>query len=144
MKYLLDTDWAISFLNAREDAVELVGRLAQHGLAISVVSYGEVYEGLLGTQTRLERMHQFEAFAATLDLLLPDILVARRYGEIRAVLRASGQLLADNDLWIAATALAHDLVLVTRDGHFSRVPDLKLLPHSKEKEPAQRVAGSSS
>ena len=105
-----------------------MSQLAQHGLAISVVSYGEVYEGLLGIQTQLDRMHQFEAFASTLDVLLPDAVVARRYGEIRGVLRASGQLLADNDLWIAATALTHDLVLVTRDGHFSRIPDLKLYP----------------
>ncbi|HXI16559.1 MAG TPA: hypothetical protein VNM48_09315 [Chloroflexota bacterium] len=45
---------------------------------------------------------------------------------------------------VAATALAHDLVLVTRDAHFSRVPDLKLLPHSNEKEHARGVTGSSS
>jgi len=55
-----------------------------------------------------------------------DFEISRRYGRIRRDLRLQGRLLADNDLWIAATALAHDLTLVTRDKHFERVPGLKL------------------
>jgi len=46
-------------------------------------------------------------------------------------LRAQGQPLADNDLWIAATALAYDLTLVTRNQHFRRIPDLKLYAQTR-------------
>ena len=69
---------------------------------------------------------QFEQFTAALDLITPDLDVARHYATIRSRLRSRGELIPDNDTWIAATALAHNLTLVSRDAHFSRIPDLKL------------------
>jgi predicted nucleic acid-binding protein len=55
--------------------------------------------------------------------------VAERYAEIRGGLRAKGLLLDNRDLLIAATALHHDLTLVTRNHrHFGRVPGIKLYP----------------
>ncbi len=49
----------------------------------------------------------------------------RRYGEIRATLGRQGQLIGNNDVWIAAHALAANLTLVTGNvGEFSRVPGL--------------------
>jgi tRNA(fMet)-specific endonuclease VapC len=51
----------------------------------------------------------------------------RVYGEVRARLESAGQPLADADLQIAATALQHDLELVTGSvRHFRRVPGLRL------------------
>ncbi len=51
--------------------------------------------------------------------------VARVYGEIEAGLKKGGQPLADADLQIAATAVRHDLELVTGNvRHFERVPGL--------------------
>jgi predicted nucleic acid-binding protein len=47
MTYLLDADWIISYLNGRAQAVELVERLADEGLAVSTIVAGEIYEGLL-------------------------------------------------------------------------------------------------
>ncbi len=45
-------------------------------------------------------------------------------GIIRDALRAVCKPIPDNDIWIAATARQHDLVLITRDAHFGHVPDL--------------------
>jgi predicted nucleic acid-binding protein len=126
MSYLLDTDWAVSFLNGRPNAVELVGTVADDGIAISIVTCGEVFEGLLSIATAPQQVAQFTAFVNTIDILVPDLDVAHHYAKIRAELRSRGLLIADNDLWIAATALANDLTLVTRDQHFARVSDLKL------------------
>jgi tRNA(fMet)-specific endonuclease VapC len=131
VKHLVDTDWTISFLNGRAQAAALFERLADEGVAISIITWGEVYEGLVGASVPVARIAEFEAFLSTIELITLDTEIARRYGEIRAHLRAAGQLLADNDLWIAATALAHGLDLVTRDRHFSRVPGLMLLPDQK-------------
>jgi predicted nucleic acid-binding protein len=39
-------------------------------------------------------------------------------------LKRAGSPVPDNDLWIAALALQHDLLLVTRDQHFQRIPQL--------------------
>jgi tRNA(fMet)-specific endonuclease VapC len=49
------------------------------------------------------------------------------FARTRADLRRSGQLIADLDLLIAATALHHDLTLLTRNvRHFARIPGLRL------------------
>ena len=126
MTYLLDSDWLIRFLNGRRDAAELIDSLAAQGLALSVVSCGEALEGLLDLPRSADRLSQFEGFLSTLDVLPVDLEVGHRYASIRRELRRQGQLVPDNDSWIAATALANDLTLVTRDRHFERVPGLKL------------------
>ena len=127
MSYLLDAHWLMSYLNARPEAVELVERLSPDGISTSPVVCDEVFEGLQSSPAAETRSAQFEAFIQSLDLLDLDLEIARVYGRLRSELRSQGQLIPDNDLWIAATSLAHDLTLVTRDRHFRRIPDLKLL-----------------
>jgi predicted nucleic acid-binding protein len=46
VKYLVDTDWIVPALKGRPDAQSLLTSLAQDGLAISLISYGEIYEGI--------------------------------------------------------------------------------------------------
>jgi tRNA(fMet)-specific endonuclease VapC len=125
MSYLLDTDWVISFLNGRADAIALVAQLAPDGSALIIVTCGEVYEGLLSVATPLQQPAAFDAFVAMVELIAPDDDIARQYAGIRHALRAQGQLLADNDLWIAATVLSRNLTLASRDQHFARIPGLK-------------------
>jgi tRNA(fMet)-specific endonuclease VapC len=57
--------------------------------------------------------------------LLCDTETARRYGEVKNKLKLKGRPLPENDVWIAALALQHDLTLVTRDAHFQEVESLK-------------------
>ena len=60
-------------------------------------------------------------------VLTHDLPAARLYGSIRARLELAGKRLADADLQIAATALRHELELVTGNvRHFQRVPGLKV------------------
>lgn len=128
MSYLLDADWIISFLNGQRRANELINQLAQAGLFVSVVAYGEVYEGLLARPEFDKHFEALSQFVAMVDLLTLDVRTAQTYGTLRAFLRAQGLLIPDNDLWIAATALTHELTVVSRDQHFSRIPDLKTYP----------------
>lgn len=53
---------------------------------------------------------------------------ARRYGQAKAKLRAAGTPIPENDIWIAALALEHELTLVTRDAHFAVVAGLTSVP----------------
>ncbi len=56
--------------------------------------------------------------------------IAWQYGEIYRSLAAQGQLIGTNDLWIAATALAHGMGVVTNNtDEFSRVPDLTVVAY---------------
>jgi predicted nucleic acid-binding protein len=53
--------------------------------------------------------------------------IAERFGHIRGSLRQRGLIVGDADLLIAATAIHHDRILVTRNvRHFSRIPNLSL------------------
>lgn len=96
------------------------------GWAVSVVSIGELEAGVLLARTkklRAERLRRLAAILAVAPVLPVDADVAARYGELRATV---GRL-PSNDLWIAATALAHDLRLVTRDESQSSLPLVRTL-----------------
>jgi len=47
VRYLVDSDWAEDYLAGKSAAVQLLDPLAEEGLAISIATYGEVYEGIL-------------------------------------------------------------------------------------------------
>lgn len=55
-----------------------------------------------------------------------DELVSIEYGKIKSSLRKKGSPIPENDIWIAAIALRHNLTLVTRDKHFNEITGLKL------------------
>ena len=89
--------------------------------AVSVVTVGELHAGVLvsphgPTQAgRLQRLSDVLSITAVIDV---DRSVAVAYGELRMT---SGRR-PSNDLWIAATALAHDLELVTMDERQAALP----------------------
>ena len=53
--------------------------------------------------------------------------VADKYGIIKANLQKHGHILPENDMWIAATALANDMTVVTQDKHFSVIEGLTVI-----------------
>lgn len=61
---------------------------------------------------------------ATVGVLLPGRETAEQYARLFVQLKRAGTPIPDNDLWIAALALEHDLILITRDRHFQRIPQL--------------------
>jgi predicted nucleic acid-binding protein len=91
------------------------------GWAVSVVTVGELEAGILVALDEAIRARRLALLAAVLSeapALPVDRQVAARYGE----LRASAGRRPSNDLWIAATALAHDFTLVTADEHQAALP----------------------
>lgn len=127
MTYLIDTDWVVDYLRGRLGAIALLDQLAPDGIAVSAMTVGEIYEGFRRGHDRERRVEAFERWLDAVDVLPVDRAVARVFGDIRGVLRDRGQDLDAPDLLIAATALHHDLTLVTRNlSHFRRVPGLRL------------------
>ena len=125
MTSLIDTHWVASYLNGRREAVLCVDGLVAQGAVMRIISYGEILEGLFGLPDPAIQVSHVQAFVAGVTVIPPDRDIARQYAQQRSQLRAIGQLIPDNDLWIAATALARDLVLVSRDHHFDRIPGLR-------------------
>ena len=128
MSYLADSDRVADYLKGRVDAVRFIDDLRPDGLAISVVTYGEVYEGVAFGRDAEAQERAFETFLVAVTVLPVTEAEVRRFALLRGELRRSGFTIGDMDLLIAATALEHDLVLATRNVRdFSRVPGLRML-----------------
>jgi tRNA(fMet)-specific endonuclease VapC len=126
---LVDSDRVADWLRGRPAAVRLLESLEPDGLAISLVTYGEIYEGIYYGRDPAGSERVFRAFLRAVDVLPLTRPIMRRFARLRGDLRRQGRLIGDPDLLIAATALHHNLTLVTgnRD-HFRRVPGLRLYP----------------
>ncbi len=129
MTYLVDTDRVAEYLKGRADAVALLTRLRTDGLAISLVTFGELYDGIYGGYDPAAAERLFRQFLRRVTVLTLDRTIMRRFARLRGELRRRGQLIPDPDLVIAATALHHDLTLVTRNTvDYADIPGLRLHP----------------
>jgi len=99
--------------------------------AISVVTASELLHGVhraADATVRMRRLSYVERVIERLEPLPISMHVARAHAEIWARLEADGALIGAHDLWIAATALAHGMPVVTLNArHFERVPGLQVL-----------------
>jgi predicted nucleic acid-binding protein len=83
--------------------------------------------GELAAGASLSDRDRWRDFVAPFRILPFDEEVAWQYGQSYRYLKEQGLLIGTNDLWIAATALAYDMPLASRNWrHFGRVPGLKI------------------
>jgi len=98
-------------------------------LALSAITIGELRVGVLvadDTETRDRRLATLTA-ALALDPIPVDDLVATQWARLRVLLRDTGQRMSVNDSWIAATAMALDVPVVTQDDDYPDLPGLSVL-----------------
>ncbi len=127
MQYLLDTDWAIEYLHASDRFVDRIAALLADGIGVSVITLAELYEGVAGSSDRRRSERELRQLIDRLDLLGVDYEVARIFGAERNRLRAEGRMIGDLDLLIGATALRHELTLLTNNrSHFERISSLSI------------------
>jgi tRNA(fMet)-specific endonuclease VapC len=131
VSYLLDSDVIIDDIRGSVAARQLVERLSAEGIAISGMSYGELWEGIAMDRANASVQEELEEILLPFTIHWLDRETMQRYGEIRAHLRTWGQLIPAPDILIASTALQHGLTLITRNHrHFSRIPDLRVITPS--------------
>ena len=129
MNYLVDTDVVANALKGRAEEVTLLTNLSPQGLAISLITYGEIYDGIYYGRDPQANELIFQQFLRWVDVLPLNRPLMRQFARIRGYLRRSGQSIPDPDLLIAATAIHHNLMVVTHNTrHFSRIPNLTLYP----------------
>lgn len=106
---------------------ELAERLAASDeVWLPLVVLAEIKAGFYGGSQRHRNEGLLQNLLAkpTVDILLPGRETAEHYARLFVQLKRAGTPVPDNDLWIAALALEHDLVLITRDRHFESIPQL--------------------
>lgn len=123
--YLIETSIIIDYLRGKESTVALVDSL-EGNLASSYISLAELYEGLYRITNRKVQEDAVRTFFVSLDNIYGvNLEVALEFGRLRANLKSKGTIIEDLDLFIAATCIAYDLILVTDNKkHFSHVPGL--------------------
>ena len=127
-RYLLDTVWIVDVLNGQDTAIQTLLELVPAGLAVSIITYGELYEGAYYARNPEAALAGLEAFLEGKEILPLSQAVMEHFAIVRGALpRQIRQQIGDMDILIAATALEHDLTLLTRNlKDFQQIPDLKL------------------
>ena len=132
MAYLFDTDAISETLRSRPDPSYLawLGTIPRDDPYTSAITVGELFYGAYRAAAGGRHLAMIEDRVLPAVTVLPfDASVAQLYGRLAAELADHGTRLADADLQIAATALHHDLELVTGNlRHFERIPELRIRP----------------
>jgi tRNA(fMet)-specific endonuclease VapC len=123
---LVDTSICIPLIN-RSDA-KLADRLLAlppGSVALSSVVRAELEFGARHSTRVAENLERVQTFCRAFPSLPFDDRAASHYGTVRAQLKREGRPIGANDLLIAATALAAEIPLITRNvAEFRRVPGL--------------------
>lgn len=128
MKYLLDSDVLAAAIKGRLPVVLRLQALKPSDIAVSVLSQAEA-ETALRLQPRAQARYGklLKEFLHSVQVLEIGAAEAQQAVVIGAYLQAAGEKLAPLDLWLAATATARQLVLVTdRVAAFASVPNLDI------------------
>jgi predicted nucleic acid-binding protein len=116
LRGLLDTSVFIALESGRDlrsEAMPLTG-------AVSVVTKAELRAGIFAADdiaTRDRRIKTLE-LVTRIPLLPVDDEVSSAWAQMRAYLAAAERRVNANDMWIAATAAAHEIPVVTQDADF--------------------------
>ena len=130
MSFLFDTDAISEVLRKKPSPAYLrwLRTIPRDEQYTSAVCIGELYKGAFRAEQRDHHLRNIEKRVLPMLTVLPyDVAVARVFGETRADLEERGVILPDADIQIAATAIHHELQLVTGNlKHFQRIPGLVL------------------
>jgi tRNA(fMet)-specific endonuclease VapC len=126
--YLLDTDWIIDHLNGVAAVSARLKELHLAGLAMSIISLAELYEGVHYSRDPSRSEASLLQFLPSVSILPIDDEVCRIFGRERGRLRQQGLTIGDFDLMIAATCLRHRLQICTNNRrHFEAVEGLSIV-----------------
>lgn len=128
LRYLLDTNICIYIAKQKPiNVLEKFKKLAVGEVCMSTITYGELLYGAQKSEHPKKTLQLLETLASLIPPLPMSTEVSKHYGLIRSKLERTGKVIGNNDLWIAAHALALEVILVTNNlKEFSRISQLKL------------------
>ena len=125
MRIALDTNRLMDLFRGDVELGEFLGGCDQVGIPFVVL--GEMKAGFLGGKRSAANEKLLASFLAreTVTVLYAGRETTEQYARLFVQLKRAGTPIPDNDLWIAALCLEHDLALITRDRHFDKIPQLR-------------------
>src|SRR6202047_2526387 len=110
-----------------EEVLRRFRKLRPGEAALSVITYGELLDGATKSEHRVAALEKLRELVHLLPALSLPESAAEAYGAIRAELESKGEMIGNNDLWIAAHAVVAGLTLVTSNkSEFRRVRGLRI------------------
>ncbi|WP_028079034.1 PIN domain-containing protein [Solimonas soli] len=128
MKYLLDSDAIAAAIKGRLPVVLKLQALRPSDVAVSVIGAAEAETALrLNPRAQARYGKLLKEFLQSVQVLELGAAEAKQAVTLGVYLQAAGEKMAPLDLWLAATAVARQLVLVTdRKSTFASVPNLEV------------------
>ena len=127
MRYLIDTNWVIECLRLSPRHLRRVATLEPEGVGVSDITMAELWVGVHRVDNPQLAAQRMLGYTSRFDRVEVDIASCERFGLIKAGLQQAGQTIEDFDILLAATALRHDLTLLTDNvKHFDRVGGLAI------------------
>lgn len=129
MKYILDTNPVIDFLKAKPETINKLSPLFVEGVAISTITAAEYLQGIFKAKDTKKALKLFLEFMgrAQIEILNVDWEIAEAYARLQTKAEQAGNRLPSFDLLIAATAIVHDLILISNDKVFTKIKNLKVI-----------------
>lgn len=124
--FLLDTTIVVEHLRGKASSIGDRFKKTPR-LYLPLTALGELLYGAYKSDFQAKALKQIEDFLQLCAILGPGERPAHYYGRIKADLARLGKPIPQNDIWIAAIAIEHNLPLATRDQHFTFVSGSVLL-----------------
>lgn len=125
-QYLLDTNICIFYLRGQYNVTERIEAIGRRNCCISEITVGELLYGAACSAHKEKHLKQINKFINLL-VIKPIFPVLPVFAEEKAKLRKQGLLIDDFDLLIGATALKHNITLVTENvKHLSHIDNLQI------------------
>lgn len=121
--YLLDTGIAGAYLN---NDIAIRRRLKGIVSFLSIIVVGELYHGAFNSTTQVRNLAALREYVGRQEPLPCDPFTAEQFSLIATSLQKRGERIPHNDMWIAAQAIQHGLILITKDQDFEHIDGLKL------------------
>lgn len=126
MDYLLDTNICIHYFKGQFGIKNKIEQIGYQNLAISEITLAELMYGAEKSQKKSQNIRVVQNFAEMITII-PIIDSIRIYAKEKARLKLKGTIISDLDLFIGATAIVNDMILVTRNvREFERMENIKI------------------
>jgi len=124
---VLDSDIIIYFLKGKQDVVEKVLSIPNDTFYTTRINYSELLYGAYNSLKVEQNLKTIKQFLQELEILEYDEKSANIFAQLKAKLKARGNLIADMDLMIASISIANNETLYTNNlKHFERIDNLEL------------------
>ncbi|MCB9783652.1 MAG: type II toxin-antitoxin system VapC family toxin [Candidatus Omnitrophica bacterium] len=124
-RILLDTNAAIAFFRPVPTITEILARC--ESLLLRVVVLGELKFGVAKSTQKDKNRNRLDRFISQCEIIPVREETTNFYAAVQNDLRSKGRPIPDNDLWIAALVLEHQVPILTQDRHFDEVEGLERL-----------------